>query len=84
MRRLRTLLLTVTLADGRVAWRWPRRRSAQQLVDASGENGGGGLAFVLMVVMIVGIAGACSSWTTCAATASATRTTLSSSAPGSE
>lgn len=24
----------------------------QQLVDASGENGGGGLAFVLLVVMV--------------------------------
>ena len=30
--------------------------SAQQLVDASGENGGGGLAFVLMTVMVVMIA----------------------------
>lgn len=31
---------------------------AQQLVDASGENGGGGLAFVLLVVMVAGIWGA--------------------------
>lgn len=30
---------------------------AQQLVDASGENGGGGLAFVLLVVMVVAIWG---------------------------
>ncbi|MFM8303530.1 MAG: hypothetical protein ACKOA9_04420 [Actinomycetota bacterium] len=30
---------------------------AQQLVDASGENGGGGLAFVLLVVMVVVIWG---------------------------
>jgi hypothetical protein len=31
---------------------------AQQLVDASGENGGGGLAFVLLVVMVMVIWGA--------------------------
>jgi hypothetical protein len=31
---------------------------AQQLVDASGENGGGGLAFVLLVLMVVVIWGA--------------------------
>lgn len=31
---------------------------AQQLVDASGENGGGGLAFVLLVVMVIAIWGA--------------------------
>lgn len=30
---------------------------AQQLVDASGENGGGGLAFVLLVVMVAAIWG---------------------------
>lgn len=30
---------------------------AQQLVDASGENGGGGLAFVLLVVMVIVIWG---------------------------
>lgn len=30
---------------------------AQQLVDAAGENGGGGLAFVLLVVMVVAIWG---------------------------
>jgi hypothetical protein len=57
MGRLRTLLLTVALAACvLVALAAPA--SAQQLVDASGENGGGGLAFVLMVVMIAGIAGA--------------------------
>ncbi len=54
MRRLRFLLLTATLSVAAlVATAVPA--SAQQLVDASGENGGGGLAFVLMVVMIVGI-----------------------------
>lgn len=31
---------------------------AQQLVDAAGENGGGGLAFVLLVVMVCVIWGA--------------------------
>ena len=30
---------------------------AQQLVDASGENGGGGLAFVLLVVTVMVIWG---------------------------
>ncbi len=30
---------------------------AQQLVDAAGENGGGGLAFVLLVVTVVAIWG---------------------------
>lgn len=30
---------------------------AQQVVDAAGENGGGGLAFVLLVVMVCGIWG---------------------------
>jgi hypothetical protein len=56
MRRLRNVLLTVTLAvTALLAFAAPA--SAQQLVDASGENGGGGLAFVLMVVMVVGIGG---------------------------
>ncbi len=31
---------------------------AQQLVDASGENGGGGLAFVCMVVLVFLMGGA--------------------------
>ena len=31
---------------------------AQQLVDAGGENGQGGLAFVLLVVLVAGIWGA--------------------------
>ena len=55
MRRLRLLALTVAVATGALlAGAAPA--SAQQLVNASGENGGGGLAFVLMVVMVVGIA----------------------------
>jgi hypothetical protein len=31
---------------------------AQQVVDAGGENGQGGLAFVLLVVLVAGIWGA--------------------------
>jgi hypothetical protein len=56
MRRFRTALALALLAVGALlALAVPA--GAQQLVDAGGDNGAGGLAFVVMVVIICGIAG---------------------------
>jgi hypothetical protein len=57
MRRSRTALaLTLTVVGVLLALAVPA--GAQQLVDAGGDNGQGGLAFVLLVVTILCMAGA--------------------------
>ncbi len=57
VRRLRLVLLAATLGVlGLLVTAAPA--GAQQLVDAGGDNGQGGLAFVLLVVMVACIAGA--------------------------
>jgi hypothetical protein len=60
MRRLRFLLLGVLATSGAAMSLAAPAGALEggQLVDASGEGGGGGLAFVLMVVMVAAIAGA--------------------------
>jgi hypothetical protein len=56
LRRLRPVLLgTVAALAALLVTAAPA--GAQQLVDAGGDNGQGGLAFVLLVVMVACIAG---------------------------
>jgi len=57
MRRIRTpLALALVVVGALLVLAAPA--GAQQLVDAGGENGAGGLAFVLLVVTILCMAGA--------------------------
>jgi hypothetical protein len=51
-RRLTYVATVALLAVGALA----APASAQQLIDAGGENGGGGLAFVAMALMVFAIA----------------------------
>jgi len=52
MRTLRrTLLVSALLALGAIGL--APAAGAQQIVDASGERGGGGLAFVLMTLLVM-------------------------------
>jgi hypothetical protein len=57
MRRIRTAFaLALVVVGALLVLAAPA--GAQQLVDAGGENGAGGLAFVLLVVTILCMAGA--------------------------
>jgi hypothetical protein len=51
-RRLGYVIVVAALTLGMLAG----PASAQQLIDAGGDNGGGGLAFVAMAVMVFAIA----------------------------
>ncbi len=56
MRRFRALV-GATLCVAAVLFLLAGPAGAQQLVDAGGDNGQGGLAFVLMALMVFAIAG---------------------------
>ena len=54
---MRKLLITGAVA-GATLLLGATPAGAQQIVDASGERGGGGLAFVLMAIMVLGMGAA--------------------------